>query len=159
MYHYHWGQFQSHVFSLWALLSLSWHYMVGKTPSWADKSVKNHSDFNIWYWYFSNHQMWQLGWFSKTRSHIMFFKTVIYTTKELKNNPVWSLKQYCMRCYVFLSKIFQLQYFDWNRVWVYIPLQEAALQRHPLRHVCVHYCTITLLTVIRQGIIIEAPIF
>ena len=104
MYHYHWGQFQSHVFPLWVLLPLSWLYMVGKTPSWADQSVKNHSDFNIWYWYFSKHQMWQLGWFSKTRSHIMFFKTVIYSTKELKNNPVWSLKQYCMRCYVFLNK-------------------------------------------------------
>ena len=151
MYHYHRGQFQSHVFLSWVLLPLSWPYMVGKTPSWGDKSVKNHSDFNIWYLFFSKHQMWQFGWFFKTRSDIMFFKTVIYTTNEPKNNPIWTLKAIS---YAFLS-------IPWENILTTVEfclslysLTKVALQWRSLRHVCVHYCTITLLTVIRQGIIV-----
>ena len=34
----------------------------------------------------------------------MLFKTVSYTTKNLKNKVVFNLKRYCMRCYVTLSK-------------------------------------------------------
>ena len=30
----------------------------------------------------------------------MLFKTISYTTKELKNKAFLSLKQYCMHCYV-----------------------------------------------------------
>ena len=50
-------------------------------------------------------------------------------------------------------------YFDWNYVGDYIPLQEAALQRCPLRYLCVYYCIIILLTVISHGIINEDLIF
>ena len=39
-------------------------------------------------------------------SNIMLFKTVIYTTKELKNKAVLNLKQYCMYCYMALSNVF-----------------------------------------------------
>ena len=50
-------------------------------------------------------------------------------------------------------------YFDWNHVGDYIPLQEAAPQWCPLRYLCVYYCIIILLIVISHGIINEASIF
>ena len=39
-------------------------------------------------------------------SNKMLFKTVVRTTKKLKNRAVLNLKQYCMHCYVTLSNVF-----------------------------------------------------
>ena len=38
--------------------------------------------------------------------NIMLCKTVIYTTKNLKNKAIFNLKQYCVCCYVALSNVF-----------------------------------------------------
>ena len=40
--------------------------------------------------------------------NIILFKTVICTTKNLRNKTVFTLKQYCMHCYATLSNVFQL---------------------------------------------------
>ena len=40
----------------------------------------------------------------------MLFKTVIYTTKNLKNKAIFNLKQYYMSCYVTVSNVFYLMH-------------------------------------------------
>ena len=52
----------------------------------------------------------ELAWVIDKRlrviSNKILFKTVVYTTKKLKNKAVLNLKQYCMCCYVTLSDVF-----------------------------------------------------
>ena len=58
----------------------------------------------------SRHLKEELSWAIDKRLRLiiieMLFKTVIRTTKNLKNKAVFNLKQYCMRCYVTLSNVF-----------------------------------------------------
>ena len=52
----------------------------------------------------------ELAWAIDKRLRVvsskMLFKTVIYTTKKLKNKAVLNLKQFCIRYYVTLSNVF-----------------------------------------------------
>ena len=54
----------------------------------------------------------QLSWAIDKRLQLiintMLFKTVIATSKNLKNKAIFNLKKYCMHCYVTLSNVFQL---------------------------------------------------
>ena len=49
---------------------------------------------------------WVLDKWLQLISNKMLFKTVIATTKKLKNKAALNLKRYCMRCYVILSNVF-----------------------------------------------------
>ena len=69
----------------------------------------------------------------------MLFRTVLRTTKNLKNKAVFNLKQYCMHCFVTLSNIFWSMHM---KMWF-----QYSLLRRPASYK-VYLCFIVLLVAV-----------